>query len=227
MIVRPVYPEPGSSIDTRSPDARARLAALYPPPALRLNMVASVDGGSRDGSGTSAGLSVGADRAILGAIRSVSDTVLVGAETLRREPDLLPRTAHLTVVSGSGDFAGIPVPDVEPGRILVVGPGAAEGHARETLAAPFDYLAVEGGLAEVGGVLRERYGRIVCEGGPILSGALVGAGLVDEVCLTTSPMVGGAGGPILPGPIDPRGLELRQLLVDDTGAVYARWGVRN
>jgi len=35
--------------------------------------------------------------------------------------------------------------------------------------------------------------RILCEGGPTLFGQLFAAGAVDEVCLTLSPQVGGAG----------------------------------
>lgn len=232
MILRPLSPAGDSmeSIDTTAPDARERIAALYPPPGLRVNLVASVDGGTADAAGTTAGLTSGADRVILGAIRSVSDTVLIGAATLRAEGDLIPRSTHLTVLTTTGDFSGAVVrDDIEPDRILVVGPSGAEERARRTFRAPFEYFAVDGDravpLPVMLSTLRERgLAHIVCEGGPRLVGQLLAAGLVDELCLTTVPrllgtasvLFGGASG----GAAD---LELAHLLADDGGALYARW----
>jgi riboflavin biosynthesis pyrimidine reductase len=49
-------------------------------------------------------------------------------------------------------------------------------------------------VGEVVADLRGRgLGRILCEGGPSLSRTLFGAGLVDEMCLTLSPMLAGTG----------------------------------
>jgi riboflavin biosynthesis pyrimidine reductase len=220
----------GDAIDTAAPDARARIAALYPPPGLRVNLVATLDGGTMDAGGTSAGITSGADRAVLGAIRSVSDTVLVGAATLRAEGELVPRSTHLTVLTTTGDFTGAAVrDDIEPGRILVVGPSGAEQQARRTFAAPFEYFAVDGDRAVplhiMLDALRDRgLAHIVCEGGPRLVGQLLAADLVDEICLTTVPRILGRPqllfGGAEPGPRD---LELVQLLADESGALYARW----
>jgi riboflavin biosynthesis pyrimidine reductase len=46
------------------------------------------------------------------------------------------------------------------------------------------------------------YARILCEGGPTLLGQLAAAGLMDELCLTTSPLLanGRAGRILVPGP---------------------------
>lgn len=234
MILRILSPAPdaevGDAIDTAAPDARARIAALYPPPGLRVNLVATLDGGTADAEGTSAGITAGADRAVLGAIRSVSDSVLVGAATLRAEGSLVPRSTHLTVLTTTGDFTGAAVrDDIEPGRILVVGPSGAEERARRTFAAPFEYFAVDGDravpLAVMLDALRDRgLAHIVCEGGPRLVGQLLAADLVDEICLTTVPRILGRPqllfGGASPGPSD---LELVQLLADETGSLYARW----
>ena len=61
------------------------------------------------------------------------------------------------------------------------------------------------GLAE----LRQRgLDQVLCEGGPHLFGALLAADLVDELCLTVSPLLAGPGserivaGPTRPGPAD-------------------------
>lgn len=229
MIVTPLSPA-GDRIDATAPDARERIAALYPAPGLRVNLVATLDGGTADAGGTSAGITAGADRVVLGAIRSVSDTVLIGAATLRAEPGLVPKRTHLTVLTTTGDFSGATVrDDIEPGRILVVGPSGAEERARATFSAPFEYFAVDGDravpLARMLTALRERgLEKIVCEGGPRLVGQLLAANLVDEICLTTVPRIVGQPqvlfGGASPGPHD---LELIQLLADESGALYARW----
>ncbi|MEO8528738.1 MAG: dihydrofolate reductase family protein [Pseudolysinimonas sp.] len=231
MIIRPLLPT-GDPIDTSSPDARQQIAAFYPAPGLRVNLVASVDGGTSDAAGTSAGLTEGADRVILGAIRSVSDTVLIGAATLRAEGDLVPRSAHLTVLTTTGDFTGAVVrPDIEPGRILVVGPAKVEDRARATFNAPFEYFALDGDravpLAVMLTALRDRgLTKIVCEGGPRLAGQLLAAGLVDELCLTTVPRLLGNASALFGGATGgSRNLELVQVLTDDGGSLYGRWQV--
>ncbi len=229
MILRPLSPS-GDAIDTTAPDARTRIAERYPAPGLRVNLVATLDGGTADAAGTSAGITTGADRVVLGAIRSVSDTVLIGAATFRAEPGLIPKRTHLTVLTTTGDFTGATArDDIEPGRILVVGPSGAQDRARATFASPFEYLAVDGDRAvPLAGVIAALRGRglekIVCEGGPRLVGQLLAANLVDEICLTTVPRLVGRPqvlfGGAAPGPHD---LELIQLLADDSGALYARW----
>lgn len=232
MILRTLSPS-GEPIDTTVRGARERIAALYPAPRLRVNLVATLDGGTADAAGTTSGLTTGADRAVLGAIRSVSDTVLIGAATLRAEGSLVPRTTHLTVLTTTGDFTGARVrDDIEPGRVLVVGPAGVEDRARRTFQAPFDFFAVDGEravpLSEMLGALRDRgLGRVVCEGGPRLAGQLLAAGLVDELCLTTVPRLIGTPAVLFRGAVPgPRELDLLHLLADDTGALYARWRVR-
>jgi riboflavin biosynthesis pyrimidine reductase len=64
----------------------------------------SLDGSAAGPDGTSASLTTGRDRAVLGAIRAESDLVLVGAATLRAEPSLVPRRTRLAVLTRSGDL---------------------------------------------------------------------------------------------------------------------------
>ena len=64
---------------------------------------------------------------------------------------------------------------------------------------------------------------ILCEGGPRLNAQLVAAGLVDELCLTISPMlVGGSAARILDGTSSPTGLRLAHVLEDD-GFLFCRY----
>ena len=241
MMLRRVYPEPDPGdpdepISTDAPDVRSRIAELYRPQAdewLRLNLVHSVDGSARGADGTSHELSSAPDRAVLGAIRSLSDIVLIGAETLRAERYLLPQNQRLAVLTGSGDLTGAKTKDPLPeDRILVIGPPAAEARARETFVTAFTFIALpdadkdnELDVHAVIDVLRGHDApRIVCEGGPHLAQELLRAHLVDEVCLTTSPkLVGGSFPALGADPLDEQQLELGQLLVDEAGSIYARW----
>lgn len=236
MILRPVHPEPGDPIPVGEPETRERLRALYRREAdavgIRLNLIASVDGSARGDDGTSESLSSRADRAVLGAIRAESDVVLVGAATLRAEGYLLPRTARLAALTASGDFRGAQPGEVdEPEKLLVLGPESARGTARETLTAPhlFVPLAADPAgrvdLAEAIRTLGELGApRVVCEGGPALASAMLAAGLVGELCLSTSPQLVGGGLPVLgPDPHPAIGLRLASLLLDDAGGAYARW----
>jgi len=69
-------------------------------------------------------------------------------------------------------------------------------------------------------------GRILCEGGPTLLGALAVAGLLDELLLTVSPILLG-GGPsehilAVPGGLSPA-LRLRPVdVLEEDGSVFIR-----
>jgi riboflavin biosynthesis pyrimidine reductase len=60
-------------------------------------------------------------------------------------------------------------------------------------------------------------GQLLCEGGPHLLGAMTSADLVDELCLTVSPLLaGGAAGRITAGGQGrPRRMTLRHVLAED------------
>ena len=63
-----------------------------------------------------------------------------------------------------------------------------------------DLAAALGALAERG------YARVLAEGGPTLNGQLAAAGLLDELCLTVSPLLAGGGAKrILASPALPSG----------------------
>ena len=176
----------------RVPGDRAELRRMYAAPApdwTRVNLVVSLDGSAVGPDGTTRSLTTGADRRVLGAIRAESDLVLVGAATLRAEPELVPRATALAVLSRSGDIGSAVL---RPGDLVL-------------------------------NRLPELRGRVVCEGGPSIVAQLLDAGLVDEICLTTVPRL--VGGPSAPpfGAAPARDLELRQLLVDEAGATYARF----
>ncbi|MET0805717.1 MAG: dihydrofolate reductase family protein [Lacisediminihabitans sp.] len=230
MIIRAVFPQVGDPIDLATDDARPRLDALYSTPStewLRVNLVLSVDGSAAGIDGTSASLTAGADRKVLGAIRRAADVVLVGAESVRREGYLVPKTAALAIVTGSGDLSGHGLSAAEPGRVFVLCPASAADRVSTTLpSATVVVLPDEDGrmsAIDIVGALRSRgMASIVCEGGPGLAALLMRERQVDELCLTTSPRVGGAPRPLSDDAVE---VTLGQLAVDDAGVVFARWSV--
>ena len=235
MIVRALFPEAGQPIDLEAADARAQLGRLYAlagTETLRINLVASVSGSAAGGDDTSHTLTNRADRKILGVIRRDSDVVLVGAASVRAEGYQLPRTAPLAIVTGTGDFSGHRL-TVKPDRFspLVLCPSAAAETARISLPSA-EIIVVpdtEGRMSatDIVATLRGRgLHRIVCEGGPSLAAQVLDAGLVDELCLSTSPVIGGVTLPMFgSSPISAHRLELAQLLADDSNTLYARWRV--
>ena len=73
------------------------------------------------------------------------------------------------------------------------------------------------------GVRRPRF--VQSEGGPSLNGALFARDLVDEINITTSPLVVGGDGARLAtrAELSPTAFELQQLLIDDESFVFSRW----
>lgn len=236
MILRRLHPEPHAVIDADSDDGRAALDDLYAyqsGPWLRLNFIASVNGQAAGSDGTSESLTNRVDRRILGTIRRLGDLVLVGAGSIRTEGYFLPKTAPLAIVTNSGDLTGHRIPnDVAAGRVIVLCPSAAAPAVRSTLGASaasiIELAASSDGsrvdlAAAIDALHRLGYHRIVCEGGPTLAGQLVNAGVVDELCLSTSPQLSAHVMPVLPGLTSAHALQLTHLLADADGQLYARW----
>ena len=240
MILTKVFPPAPLSVDLDSPGGRDQLLELYRPPNgtwLRLNLIASVDGNAAGIDGTSESLTNPADRIILGVIRELSDVVVVGANSVRREGYFLPRRSRLAVVTISGDLSGHrinPAADMLP--LIVVCPSEAIPRVRSTLGAePVEIICVEPSpatnllaMTEVVAALRALgLNSIVCEGGPQLIGHLLAARLVDEACFSTSPVLGGTAFAMARVPVaTEQPLDLHQLIVDESSGIYARWLIR-
>jgi riboflavin biosynthesis pyrimidine reductase len=213
------------------------------------NMVGGLDGTAAVGGRVGA-LSHGADAELFRLMRAVADVVLVGAETVRREgygPVRLPEehcrervecgraaTPPLAIVSRSLRLdwdaevftrAGADSPTIvvtcaaaagaDLDRARAAGPVVVAGDERVDLADALAQLRALG--HEV----------VLCEGGPTLLGELAAAGLLDELCLTVSPMMGGDP---LPVAITPPGggvteFELRHTAVD-AGTLFLRYETR-
>lgn len=171
-------------------------------PWIVMCMISSADGALAL-DGRAEGLGNDTDRGAFLHLHRSTDSVLVGANTVRsgdvRTPLAAPR--HLYVMSRSGDL----------------GP-----HGDALRAAPNTHV-VSGEVADV--VHRIAGDTCLLEGGAVLNGQMLAAGLVDEVFLTIAPrFVADAATRIAfgaPAARDP--WNLRQLCVDEEGFIFARY----
>jgi riboflavin biosynthesis pyrimidine reductase len=219
-----IYPAPEEAPEVEGTEL-VRLYA-YPDgltrPWLRANMVTSVDGAATLG-GRSGGLSGEADRLVFNLLRALADVILVGAGTVRAEgygpahphhaarywPALRAgrsRVPPIAVVTRrlDLDLAGPLVSEAPPdARTIVITTRAAPPGRLAAAAAAGADVVVAGeeavDLRVAVRMLAERGRlRVLAEGGPRLLGEIAGAGLLDELCLTVSPLLaGGRAGRIL------------------------------
>jgi riboflavin biosynthesis pyrimidine reductase len=236
----------------------AALARLYAYPAagpspgrpwVRANMVASADGAASV-SGRSGGLSGEADRQVFSVLRSLADVILVGAGTARAEKYRAVAQAEAWPELRDGRTPTPPIAvitrglDLDPDSpLLTTAPADARTIVLTTRAAPAGRRAEAGRHADVAitgddstspqaaiHALAERgHQRILLEGGPHLLGHIAAAGLLDELCLTVSPLLaGGQAGRILASaagddvPEAQAGLELAHVLAGD-GFLFCRY----
>jgi 5-amino-6-(5-phosphoribosylamino)uracil reductase len=213
-------------------------------PLLRANFIASIDGAvTFNGSGRTLGTPT--DRRVFTRLREVADVILVGAATSASKPygDLrlgadaqdwrlahgLSTVLRLAVVSNR---AVIPShlfhePAVPP---IVFVSASAPVSARQELDASGAIVlemadghiraaAMRSALAELG--LR----RVLVEGGPTMFSHLVADDEIDELCLTTSPMV--VAGPARRVATSTEHVEIRMrrkdILLGGDGTVIVRW----
>lgn len=219
---------PGPSASAAEIAAAMELRASAPPhrPRVALNMIASLDGRTVI-DGRARGLANRADHELFHATRAAADAVLVGAGTVRAE-GYGPMEQLAVIVSDSLDLSpDLGVLRAEGNRVLVV--TASDGELAPC-AARVDYLRTAD-LGDALARLRAEHGvgAVVCEGGPRLNGALLPAGLVDELHLVISPLLAGGADPLtlLEGPLldPPREAELIWLL-ESGGWLFARYALR-
>jgi riboflavin biosynthesis pyrimidine reductase len=183
-------------------------------PTVRVNFVTSLDG-SATVNGLSGGLGGPADKLVFDTLRRLADVVLVGAGTARAEgygamrlsdAEAAWREAHglaaqpaFALVSGRLDLD--PASDIfakAPVRPLVLTSAAAPADARGALDDVAEVISCGDNRVEpqrtIDALVERGLTQILCEGGPGLFGSLIAEDLIDELCLTVSPLLeGGAG----------------------------------
>ncbi len=242
--MRQLFPDPLEDVDPLTTYGRL---ARHPSgrPAVRVNMIASIDGASSAG-GLSGALGGPADRALFATLRSLADVILVGAATARAEHYGPARVSQpgrarrrqlgisevpaIAVVTRSCllDWASPLFSDAEQRPIVVTVASAAQDDRARAAAVADVVLAgdhdvdMDRALA----VLGERGAdNVLMEGGPSLIGQLAKADLVDELCVTLSPTLlsGDARRILTGGSIDPPArLDLATVLYD-AGFLFLRY----
>lgn len=230
--MRQLLPSPATDVDPTTVyggDDRSRSGDR---PWVMANFVVSLDG-SAAVEGRTRRLSGPADRALFRLLRSQADVVLVGAGTVRAEsygPVRGECPAPIAVVSRSLDLdwdAALFTEAAVPTLVVTCGWADADRRAQaeraaEVIMAGDQWVDIWEAVAQLG---RRGHRVVLCEGGPCLLGELVVADLLDELCLTLSPLLAGGAGPrivrgaVVPGP---RPLRLASVLEDD-GNLFLRY----
>jgi 5-amino-6-(5-phosphoribosylamino)uracil reductase len=227
------YPEPGTG--------RAE-------PYLRANMVSTLDGAAQH-DGRSQPISSATDMRIFGTLRALADVVVVGAETVRREgyrpararaefaalreaagqapaPAIAVVTASLDLDFSLPLFTSPLVPTlILTGAAAAPDRVAAAGEAGARVVTAGDGMGVDPARA-VAALAGLGHTRLLTEGGPRLLGQMVAAGVLDELCLTVSPMLtAGDAQRIAQGPAVtvPHRFSLLSMLEED-GFLFTRYG---
>ena len=218
---------------------------------LRANFISSVDGAVTV-AGLSRGLQTAGDNRVFAALRDLADVVLVGAGTARAEGYAaihlsaerraarhrlgLARSLPTAVVSRSLrlDPDAALFTDTEAGaRTIVLTCRAGDPAVRARLDKVADVVIcgdADVDLAKARNALDERgLRRILCEGGPTLFAGLAHAGVLDELCLTVSPLLAGPGptrisaGAIWPLSAGERHLLRLTGLLEEGSALFCRY----
>jgi riboflavin biosynthesis pyrimidine reductase len=218
-------------------------------PWVLANMVCGLDGSTAI-DGRVGALSSPVDRKLFVDLRSVADVVLVGAETVRRErygPVRLsadrrdarqqagrPPLPRLGIVSRSLDLdldGAAFAPEEGGAPPLIVTCEASPADARRRLEGVTDVVMagtdrVEPGLA-LGALARLGHRVVLCEGGPSLLGDLLAHEVVDELCLTLAPVLGGDPLPVavMPATSGLSRMRLAHVLEDDSN-LFLRYEAR-
>jgi 5-amino-6-(5-phosphoribosylamino)uracil reductase len=209
---------PAPSVDRDWTLAELAAAYAYPEPGpggrepwLRANMVSTLDGAAQH-ENRSQPISSAADMRIFGTLRALADVVVVGAETVRQEGYRPARAreefAALREAAGQGPAPAIAVvtagleldftlplftSPLVPTLILTGAAAAPDRMATAEKAGARIVIAGDGIGIDPARAVQALAGlghtRLLTEGGPRLLGQLVAAGVLDELCLTVSPML--------------------------------------
>lgn len=174
-------------------------------------MISTVDNVT-EVEGVSGPLGSPGDKDIFSAVRALPDIILVGSTTAVAERYNPPSTsvstktrrltsgawpvARIAVVSARLDFdLTLPMFTRPSQRPMVVTTTNADPNKIERVADVADLIQCGIDSVDLPEALHQMADlgaqRVLCEGGPSLNGALLDAGLIDEVFVTVAPLLGG------------------------------------
>ena len=201
-------------------------------PIVRANLVTSLDGQISAADGRSESLSTEDDRLIFALLRSLSDAIIVGAQTVRAEQYKMPvitreelvvareesgreKPPVLVIISRSGQLDTTLECLQQP--TIVITPSTTPPEAIAALTKVVEVVQLPGeeiSFHQIISLLRDRgLTQILVEGGAALLSAMLEQQAIDELCLTLSPqLVGAHGQPLIEGIGAGSSLELAHLV---------------
>lgn len=196
---------------------------------VRAMMNTTIDGAVAGPDGTSGPLRNPDDSLVFSVLRALCDAVLIGAGTFRAEDyarpnghaDLLRPSRRpggqerpvLAILTRTGDLPGI---DPDWPTLLLCPPQQVDA-VRERAGLDSDQvIGVEGARAAIGALAGRGLHGIQAEGGPGTLGGLAAAGVLDELCFSTSHRsVGGTSPRSVVGPDHDLRWEVSSLIVGE------------
>jgi riboflavin biosynthesis pyrimidine reductase len=247
--MRELLPRPADDVDPLEAYGADRRAPVGERPWVIANMVASADGATAV-DGVSGGLGGDGDLMVFTALRTIADVILVAsgtanaerygpartdeARTAWRAERGRPPAARIAVMTGSLSVdPDLPLftegggPDADLGPLVLTGRGAPADR-RRVLAEVAEVVEVGDDRVDITAALRELRRRgaeiVLVEGGPGLLGQMTSADLIDELCLTLSPVLAGGDTRRIVHRAAPevRHLDLDRILEQD-GELYLRY----
>jgi riboflavin biosynthesis pyrimidine reductase len=242
--MRRLLPGPTESLDEHGLlDAYA-----YPNDAVwvRANMVITVDGAAYGPDGRTGSISSAEDRTLFHILRGMTDVVLVGAGTIRKER-YGPALAKPEFAAWRKEHGQAPAPviavvsrslDLDIGsrlftesfkRPVILTVRDTPLTRRRAFEEVADVVTAGESFVDLSTAVRilaaRGYRRMLCEGGPTVLRNLIEQDSLDELCVTVSPKIfGGNVHRIVAGPpVDPP-LDLRlEGLIEADGTIFARY----
>ena len=205
--MRMLFPDWAEAVDPAQ--VYADLLRANGRPSVRLNMIVSVDGGT-SWNGVSGALGGSADKALFQVLRSLTDVVLVASGTMKAEhygPAMLPQATQdarrqrgqtavppIAVVSRTCRFDWkAPFFTAATGRPIVITVSDADAADRARAAEVAEIIVAGAHDVDLARAMHELGARgartVLAEGGPTLNGDLARARLLDELCVTLSPLL--------------------------------------
>ena len=243
-MMEQVFPTPVDTVDPLALFAGDDRPTPPDRPWVMTNMIASVDGAVAI-DGLSGGLGGPGDKAVFSAIRGVADIIVAAVGTVvaenYRRPQTPPVVQEAREARGQSRFPRLAIvtnslsidsnhrvfdPDAPP---LVITHEKAPPNRRSGLANVAEIVDAGTDRVDLRHMLTAFADRgasvVLVEGGPTLNAAFVAEDLVDEFCLSVSPMLVGGNGPRVVGASDTSSAHSMMLdrTLHDEGFLFHRY----
>jgi riboflavin biosynthesis pyrimidine reductase len=216
--MRRLFPTPSDDVNVADEYADPGRRGRAGRPWVICVMISSLDGAVTV-EGRSGGLGGPGDHAVFSAMRNLADAIIVGAGTVRAEKYGPPKRAgqRIGVVTRTTAL-NFDTALFRSGAGFVVTTTGAPPVPVKAVRAGRDDVDLGAALTEIGGSV------VVCEGGPTLNQQMLADDLIDEWCLTISPMLVGGGSEraITDAPEKATAFRLAHVLEED-GSLFARY----